>query len=109
MGDPMNGRLLAGERNWMANILSDLSDDATKLVYADWLEEHGDSRSDFLRGFVKATGSMNPSDFPHGKGLPEEWLELIGYRLLKRVADKKLPELKDRVLRLARPALRMKK
>ena len=28
---------------------------------------------------------MNASDFPRAKRLPEEWLELIGFRLLERL------------------------
>jgi uncharacterized protein (TIGR02996 family) len=106
---PVTGKLLAGERAWLTTIVTNLSDDTAKLVYADWLEERGDDRSQFLRAFVKATRSMDPSDFPPAGRLPEEWLELIGYRLLKRVADAGFPELRDRVLRLARPALRMMK
>src|SRR5688572_22412269 len=51
---------------------------------------------------------MSPADFPPAEGLPEEWLDLIGYRLLERVAAAGVPELKGPVLRLARPALRMK-
>jgi uncharacterized protein (TIGR02996 family) len=103
-------KLLAGERDWLATVIADLSDDAPKLVYADWLEERGGDavRSDFLRTFVRAAGTMNPADFPRAKGLPEEWLELIGFRLLERIAAAGFPELKDRFLRLARPALRMK-
>jgi uncharacterized protein (TIGR02996 family) len=102
-------KLLAGEREWLATVVANLADDTSKLVYADWLEERGDERAHFLRAFVAASKSMEPSAFLRAKGLPEEWLELIGYRLLERVATEKLPELKDRVLRLARPALRMKK
>jgi uncharacterized protein (TIGR02996 family) len=106
---PKTRTLLPGERDWLAAVVADLADDAPKLVYADWLEEQGDDRSDFLRAFVAASRSMNPADFPEAKGLPEEWLELIGYRLLERVAAERVPKLKERVLRLARPALRMKK
>jgi hypothetical protein len=84
-------------------------DDTPKLVYADWLEERGDDRSHFLRAYVAASRSMKLSDFPRAQGLPEEWLELIGFRLLERIAVAGLSELKDRVLRLARPAVRMKK
>jgi uncharacterized protein (TIGR02996 family) len=102
--------LLAGERELLAAVVADLADDAPKLVYADWLEERGDERSDFLRACVQAARSMSPDDFPRArKGLSEEWLELIGFRLLGLIAAKGFPELKRRVLRLARPALRMKK
>src|SRR5262249_10639618 len=44
---------------------------------------------------------------PADKGLSEEWLELIGYRLAKAIADAGGPELKGPAFRLARPALRM--
>lgn len=102
-------KLLPGERELLAAVVAKLVDDAPKLVYADWLEERGDDRSRFLRAFVEASRTMQPADFPAAQQLPEEWLELIGYRLLKRVAEAGYPELKKRVLRAARPALRMKK
>lgn len=101
-------KLLSGEREWLAVIIANLADDTSKLVYADWLEEQGENRSHFLRAYVAASQSMKSADFPKSRGLPEEWLELIGFRLLERIAANKVPELKDRVLRLARPALRMK-
>jgi uncharacterized protein (TIGR02996 family) len=102
-------QLLVGEREWLAAVLANLSDDTAKLVYADWLEEQGDDRAHFLRAFVNAARTMSPADFPRTEQFPEEWLELIGYRILERVAAAGVPELKDRVLRLARPALRMRK
>lgn len=108
-GKPTPWEPLTGEREWLTAVLADLSDDVPKLVYADWLEERGDDRSHFVRAFVGAARSMTPSDFPQAGLLSEEWLELIGYRLLERVAAANQPDLKDRVLRLARPALRMKK
>lgn len=105
------------EYHWLAAVTANLADDTTKLVYADWLEEREDNRSNFLRSFVAASQTMNHSQFPDAKGLPEEWLELIGYRIIERIAadpeeaEKKqsisLLELKERTLRLARPALRM--
>jgi uncharacterized protein (TIGR02996 family) len=98
-----------GERTWLAQVVANLADDDLKLVYADWLEEQGDDRCHFLRAFVRAARSMDPSDFPASKGLPEEWLELIGFRLLERIAQAGFPELTEPVLRLARPALRLKK
>jgi uncharacterized protein (TIGR02996 family) len=105
---PMTQTLLPGERERLAAVVANLSDDAPRLVYADWLEERGDDRARFLRAFVEASRSMNPSDFPRAKGLPEQWLELIGFRLLERAASAGSPELKVPLLRLARPALRMK-
>jgi uncharacterized protein (TIGR02996 family) len=106
----MTRRHLAGERELLAAVVANLADDAPKLVYADWLEEHGDDgRARFLRAYVEAARTMSPAEFPRAKGLPEEWLELIGFRLLELIAVEGAPKLKGPVLRLARPALRLKK
>jgi uncharacterized protein (TIGR02996 family) len=99
--------LLPGEREWLSAVVSNLRDDLPKLAYSDWLEEKGDARGHFLRAFVHAAKTMTPADFPRAQRFSEEWLELVGYRLLERVAASGLRELKPRVLRLARPALRM--
>ena len=53
---PATGTFLAGERDWLAAVVADLADDAPKLVYADWLEERGDERSDFLRALSSPCG-----------------------------------------------------
>src|SRR4051794_14066527 len=103
----MAGILLEGERDWVASVVADLLDEQRKLVYADWLEDRGSERAAFLRQFVTALRSMGPGDFPPSEGLPEEWLELIGYRLAHQIATAGFPELKEPALRLARPALRM--
>jgi uncharacterized protein (TIGR02996 family) len=104
----MTLQLLEGERDRLASVVSDLPNDAPRLAYAGWLESRAPGRARFLREFVRASGSMQPGDFPRADGLPEEWLELIGFRLLEKLANSNVPELKDSVLRLARPALRMK-
>ncbi|MEK6239155.1 MAG: TIGR02996 domain-containing protein, partial [Planctomycetales bacterium] len=38
---------------FLAELIDDPSNDAAKLVYADWLEEQGDSRAEFLRVVVE--------------------------------------------------------
>src|SRR5215471_6009229 len=40
---------MTDERAFLAAILERPDDDATKLVYADWLEEQGDPRAEYLR------------------------------------------------------------
>jgi uncharacterized protein (TIGR02996 family) len=97
------------EHEWLAKVVASLLNDELKLVYADWLEELGDKRAKFLRNYVAALRSMQSSDFPRPRGLPEEWLELIGFRLTEQAAHAGFPELKEPMLRLARPALRMSK
>ncbi|HEX8210143.1 MAG TPA: DUF1963 domain-containing protein [Longimicrobium sp.] len=104
----MTLQLLEGERDWLVAVVRDLPNDAPRLAYANWLESRAPDRARFLREFVRASASMEPDDFPRADGLPEEWLELVGFRLLERLSDSNVPDLKDSVLRLARPALRMK-
>lgn len=41
------------ERAFLTAILERPHDDAAKLIYADWLEEHGDPRAEYLRLMVK--------------------------------------------------------
>lgn len=102
--------MLDGEGEWLSAVVANLADDNTKLVYADWLQEQGDyDRAAFLRKFVEASRTMRADDFPKPKPKKhgEEWLELIGFRLLERAARDGFPELKKPLLKLARPALRM--
>jgi uncharacterized protein (TIGR02996 family) len=100
--------LLPGEDERLAAVVANMAGAAPKLAYADWLEGRGDRRSRFLRAYLRAAETMVPSDFPETEGLPEEWLQLVGFRLLKVAADAGIPELRDKLLRLARPALRLK-
>jgi uncharacterized protein (TIGR02996 family) len=101
--------MLDGERIWLSAVVDNLADDNTKLVYADWLTEHGDpDRAAFLRAFVAAARTMDFNTFPApDPAFGEEWLDLIGFGLLRGLAAEGLPELTRPVLELARPALRM--
>jgi uncharacterized protein (TIGR02996 family) len=45
--------IMTEEQAFLTAILERPDDDATKLVYADWLEEHDDPRCEFLRWMVK--------------------------------------------------------
>lgn len=101
---------LPGERAMLLAVTANLTDDLPKLVYADWLEERGDDRGQFLRAFVQVAKSMDYTGFLQPiDNLPGEWLSLIGYFMLSEVVFEKVPEIKHRLLRLARPALRMDK
>jgi uncharacterized protein (TIGR02996 family) len=44
---------MSEERGFLKAILERPDDDTRKLVYADWLEEHGDPRGEYLRLMVK--------------------------------------------------------
>src|SRR5215207_6421627 len=101
--------MLDGEYEWLSAVVSNLTDDNTKLVYADWLQEQGDNdRAKFLRAFVEASKTMTAEDFPKPKKkYGDEWLDLIGFRLLNGLALEVRPDYKKPVLKLARPALRI--
>jgi uncharacterized protein (TIGR02996 family) len=103
----MNQPLLEGEHTWLSSVVDDLTNDDLKFVYADWLEERGSERGPFLRRFAAASRSMNRDDFPEPRGFSEEWLELIGFRLVEKISRAGMPNIKEPLLRLARPALRL--
>jgi uncharacterized protein (TIGR02996 family) len=94
-----------GEAAMLSAVLADLTDDLPKLVYADWLEEHGDARGPFLREFV--TAARNGGKLPKPKRLSKAWLDLIGARAVMAVRDLDLPMpfAPDEYLHDARPAL----
>ena len=48
------------DRAFIRAILADPSDDAPRLVYADWLDERGDVRGPFLRLELVLAGLLNP-------------------------------------------------
>jgi uncharacterized protein (TIGR02996 family) len=94
---------LPGEADILANVLSDLSDDHAKLVYADWLEERDDPRGPLLREFLQAyrAGEKLPALEP----APKVWRELIGLPLMAGMRGTTLEPLADRVLALVWPAI----
>ena len=101
--------MLEGESDWLAAVVANLLDDNTKLVYADWLQERR-RPGRVPAGVRRRARTLKPDDFPDPKGrYSGEWLELIGFRLVERIARGGHPELKEPALRLARPALRMVK
>src|SRR5262245_58493353 len=76
---------MSDEEGFLEAIQADPGDDFSRLVYADWLEERGDSRGEFLRLHL-ALRSL-PPDHPHRssgeqalsrlrKGLDPGWLML---------------------------------
>jgi uncharacterized protein (TIGR02996 family) len=106
----MDSALQPEERAFLTRLTTHADDDAARLEYADWLTQRGDPRGEFLRRFVAAAATMDAAGFPEpAAGFPEEWLELVGFRLVQRLAQHNCPELKDPLLRLARPALRLVK
>lgn len=77
------------EQAFLLQLASDPSDDTTRLVYADWLDEHGQPGGKHLRWEVEL-GRMNVKDPRYSEvetqcralreDLSPEWLEQAGKR-----------------------------
>src|SRR5438552_91411 len=95
---------LPGEYAFISAIASDLLDDGPKLIYADWLEDHGDPRSTFVRELVAAARSPGKhTKLPKAGSYPRAWTNMLGLPLLEGIIEFDLVDVKDSVLRLARP------
>src|ERR1700744_4029910 len=80
---PNPAATLPGEADILANVLTDLSDDHAKLVYADWLEERDDPRGPLLRKFVNAYRAGKK--LPSVKSAPKPWCDLVGLTLIAKL------------------------
>jgi uncharacterized protein (TIGR02996 family) len=61
----------------LQDILEHPDDDAPRLVYADWLEEHGDpDRAEFIR--VQIEAARLRQEKAHRPALQERWWKLLG-------------------------------
>jgi uncharacterized protein (TIGR02996 family) len=103
---PQPAATLPGEADVLANVVADLSDDAAKLVYADWLDDRDDPRGQFLRENLVAVRAGQK--LPTPKFAPQPWLDLVGLTLLRRIHLAELDAHAGKILRLARPALTFK-
>lgn len=96
------------ELPFLRRILSDPASVDERSVYADWLEEQGDSRGGFLRAFIDTMDVMEHDSFPRSDGFDPAWLDLIGFTMMQKLASLKEPlKYRDSVLRLAEAAIRM--
>src|SRR4051794_37815108 len=64
------------EDAFLRDILKQPDDDTTRLVYADWLEEQGDPRAEFLRLECRLRGL--PEVGPEGRGVRRRLAFLTG-------------------------------
>jgi uncharacterized protein (TIGR02996 family) len=103
MSFPDPAARLPGEADLLAHVLADLRDDARRLVYADWLEEHADPRGEYLRRCVAAHRAGGP--LPDGSAFPKPWRDLCGLTLIADAHELGLANRLDVLLRLARPAV----
>jgi uncharacterized protein (TIGR02996 family) len=97
--------VLPGEAEMIASVLSNLREDAAKMVYADWLEQRGDLRGQYLRAFTTAARTSSNPDFPSGDAFPQIWRDVIGLTLIRRIREGSLHDRENLLLELARPVL----
>lgn len=95
----------ADEHKFIAAIVADLPNDDLRLVYADWLEERGDARSVYIRQLVAAAAGSTKAKFPDSRPFARAWTNMLGTPLLKGIVEHGLTEVRDAVLRVARPIL----
>lgn len=106
--DPyLGGLLLPGERPFLNRVFESIGELEPLNEYAAWLRQHGSPRGEFLETYSRALQSWNVADFPDPATMPEPWLELIGHRIVRRLADRGLSQFSDLVFSVARPALRI--
>jgi uncharacterized protein (TIGR02996 family) len=79
----------AAEDGLLAALLADPADDEARLVYADWLEERGDPRADYLRLSVALAALVRQGGegaderrrlLTLAEALPRGWREAVGKR-----------------------------
>jgi uncharacterized protein (TIGR02996 family) len=75
------------EQAFINQILAEPDNDANRLIYADWLDEHGDARGEFLRA-VCALQRLSPTDEQYaqertrlqkiGETIDAQWVAMVG-------------------------------
>lgn len=90
----------ADEQTFIDQIVDDLGDLERREVYADWLEEAGDGRADFVRALTTAieAGEAPPEVGEH----PPVWAAMLGHGLAAGLASRELAMWAD-LWPLARP------
>ena len=98
--------VIAGEQAFLDALASDLGNSDSRIAYADWLDENGDSaRANFLRKFDSAFVSMKAGDLPDFNTVSNEWAQAIGARLVEGIINHELCEHRDDLIQLAQPTL----
>jgi uncharacterized protein (TIGR02996 family) len=103
------------ELGFLSAIVADQLDETSRLVYADWLDEHDDPRGAFLREFVESARDPKAS-LPDGDEFPLVWRQVTGIKARASIRDHVLwheftsaraRRAETRLLRGARPTLYM--
>lgn len=70
-----------GESDMLDPVLAAPDDHERRLIYADWLEEHGDPRGDYLRAAMTLEKLENEMPAPSQR---QRWLNAVDIGRLKR-------------------------
>lgn len=105
----MSAARLPGERPFYEAVVDDLLNEEKRLAYADWLDAQSDPRGKFLCMFITACQTMKKCDFPAIEHLPQDWLRMMGYEIIRAMAKQGYPAPQASILKLARPALLMRR
>lgn len=92
------------ELAFLARIAAQPADDVARLIYADWLEERGDSRGQVLRSCVEACKTNAAFSL---EGVAPAWADLTGLTLSAMILKSGLRDWRSNLLAVARPALRL--
>ena len=100
--------ILEGERDWVNKIKKNLLNANLLKAYSEWLEKNDPKRGGFIARFEECLRSNLKNQLPHDEGLSSEWLEVIGYDLLKQLVKNNGVGQMDKLLSLIRPTLRLR-
>src|SRR5262245_33612921 len=81
---------MTDDRAFINAIIANPDDNDLRLVYADWLEERGDPRGEFLRLEAAAARSTEASDFLAKHGRLQELRQLIDRGWLAQMGRSKI-------------------
>lgn len=100
--------LLEGEYEQLQKVAWDAATDSSRKSYAEWLIGRDDCRSQFLLAISDVSQKTILRNWPTiPDGVSREWAELVGFGLLDPIVANGLFKLKESLLPLARPALRI--
>src|SRR5436190_11101373 len=88
-GDVGEEPAMSDEQGFLEQLRAEPGDEVTRLVYADWLQERGDVRGEYLR-LEQELGTLQENDPRHSatevrllemmQELPADWLAVAGRR-----------------------------
>lgn len=101
-----SGLLVKGEREILNKVISNPGNPDALDQYADWLASYDDARSKFLRSLSQTVQTWDAAGIVKPAGVSKPWLEMVGYRIVNRIANRGLSAHADLIFSLARPALK---